>query len=196
MRPGFLPGGDRGPVPGEPVLTPLLIDEPTLRSLADAGYRWKQGAAAGTLYRWLLPPDWVMAAEIPPRQPSGVEPLCGGGDRAGRVTAVLTLLSGCTDSPATLVKRGAAPDANFGMFRSRAGLVAERVESKGGKTLVMTAHAFRSAGQEQRFVIAAVGAGEDADTQRQLRVLGTALALHDELAELAEGVRRAGRLGG
>jgi hypothetical protein len=137
-----------------------------------------------------------MAADIPERQPNGVEPLCGGSDRAGRSTAVLTLLRGCSESPATLVARGASPGARIGTFRSRAGIVAERVENKEGKSLVMTAHAFTAAGQEHRFVIAALGVGEDADTKRRLRVLGTALALHDQLAELAASARRAGRIGG
>jgi hypothetical protein len=173
-----------------------VIDEPALGALADAGYRWKAGQAAGASYRWLLPPEWVMAAEIPARQPNGVEPLCGGGDPAGRFSAVLTMLRGCTDAPDVLVARGAGPGAQVGTFRSRAGVVAERLEQKDGKTLVMAAHAFSAAGQPLRFVIAAVGAGEDAETQRRLRVLGTALSLQDELASAVDSARLVGRLHG
>jgi hypothetical protein len=185
-------------VPGEPLLNldPLVVDEPALRGLADAGYRWQQGQAAGALYRWLLPPDWVLAADIPRRQANGVEPLSGGGDRAGRFTAVLTVLRGSVESPSVLVSRGAAPGARVGTFRSRAGLVAERLEHKDGKTLVMTAHAFTAGTQPLRFVIAALGAGEDAETARRLRLLGTALALHDELASAVDGARLGGRLHG
>jgi hypothetical protein len=183
-------------VPGESFLTPILIDEPALRALAEAGYRWLQGRARGTMYRWLLPPDWVLAAEVPGHPPNGVEPLSGGGDRGGKLTAVLTVLKDCADPPGVLVSRGAGPGAQFGAFHSRAGAVAERLETKQGKTLVMTAHAFTAGGQPQRFVIAALGAGTDAETQRCLRMLGTALVLHDELASALDGARLGGRLHG
>src|SRR5688500_15938235 len=89
-------------------LVPLLLDDATLLALGEAGYRWKEGQGGRARYRWLLPPDWVLAADLPGPQANGLEPLCGAGDRSGRLTAILALARS-TDDPETMAARGAAP---------------------------------------------------------------------------------------
>lgn len=86
---------------------PPLLDDPALQQLAATGFRFSEGEAHLVRYRWLLPPDWIAAATLPAKGKSGIEPLCGVGDRAQRFQAVLGLLRGCGDPPHRL--RSAAP---------------------------------------------------------------------------------------
>ncbi len=175
-------------------MKPILIDDTALAALGQAGHRWNEGRAAGVRYRWLLPPDWVLAGTLPENQSKGLEPVCGAGDRAGRVTAVLTVAR-TSDPPATLVARGASGGAQLTTFRSRNGPGAERVEENGGLTTVTTAHAFAAAGGPLRFLIAARGPS-DPETVTRLRTLGVALSLIDEVDATIDRLRLGGRLTG
>ena len=170
--------------------SPLLLDDPALQRLAGAGFRFSEGEVHLVRYRWLLPPDWVAAATLPAKGRSGIEPLCGVGDRAQRFQAVLGVLRGCADPPHRLLVGGADRDARITCFSSRAGAVAERLERKGERTVVTTVHAFAAAGEPYRFFVAASGPRDDV-SEKLLRTLGAALSLADAL----EGVR-AGRLAG
>jgi hypothetical protein len=172
-------------------LAPVVIDEPRLQQLASAGFRWKEGQAELVRYRWLLPPDWVLAAQLPAAMPGGIQPLCGAGDRGGRLTAVLGFLRGIADSPDVLLRRGAAAGARFASFRSRVGPVAERVEQREGKLVVSAVHAFTAGRDAYRFFLAGVGPAGDNDAERVLRTVATALSLADDLDRF-----RAGRLHG
>ena len=173
-------------------LAPVVIDEPRLQHLASAGFRWKEGQAELVRYRWLLPPDWVLAAQLPVATPGGIQPLCGAGDRAGRLTAVLGFLRGVNEAPEALLRRGAAPGALFSSFRSRVGPVAERIQrDSAGKLVVSAVHAFSAAGASYRFLLAGVGPAGDTEAERVLRTVATALSLADDLDRF-----RAGRLHG
>jgi hypothetical protein len=172
-------------------VAPVVIDEPKLQQLASAGFRWKEGQADLVRYRWLLPPDWVLAAQLPASTPGGIQPLCGAGDRGGRLTAVLGFLQGVNEAPDVLLRRGAAPGALFSSFRSRVGPVAERIQRDGGKLVVSAVHAFTAAGASYRFFLAGVGPASDAEAERLLRTVATALSLADDLDRF-----RAGRLHG
>jgi hypothetical protein len=172
-------------------LAPIVIDEPRLRQLAAAGFRWKEGSADLVRYRWLLPPDWVLAAELPAAAPKGIQPLCGAGDRAGRLTAVLGFLSGISEAPAALLARGAGPGAAIGSFASRVGPVAERIERQNGKLVVSAVHAFTAAAVPYRFFVAALGPEGDGGVAAVLRTVASALSLADDLDRF-----RAGRLHG
>jgi len=186
-----------------PVFAPVVIDEPKLQQLASAGFRWKEGHAELVRYRWLLPPDWVLAAQLPAAAPQGIQPLCGAGDRAGRLTAVLGFLRGVSESPETLLRRGAAAGALFASFRSRAGMVAERIErhagqggqgcqgSEDGKLVVSAVHAFTAGGTAYRFFLAAVGPAADPHAEQVLRTVASALSLANDLDHF-----RAGKLHG
>jgi hypothetical protein len=180
-----------------PVLAPVVIDEPKLQQLASAGFRWTEGHAELVRYRWLLPPDWVLAAQLPAAAPQGIQPLCGAGDRAGRLTAVLGFLRGVSESPETLLRRGAAAGALFASFRSRAGMVAERIERRGGqggidgKLVVSAVHAFTAGGAAYRFFLAAVGPAADPHAEQVLRTVASALSLANDLDHF-----RAGKLHG
>jgi hypothetical protein len=166
---------------------PILIDEPALHQLAQAGYRWKDGQIDLVRYRWLLPPDWVLATDLPARPRNGIEPLCGAGDRATGLTAVLGVLRGCSDPPHQLVARGAAAGARVTSFTSRSGPVGERVELRDGKTVVTTVHAFSAGAQPYRFFVAALGAGHDPAVQKVLRTIGSALSLAEDLDAIRRG---------
>jgi hypothetical protein len=166
-------------------LAPIVIDEPALTELAQAGYRWKDGQAELARYRWLLPPDWVLAAQLPARPRNGIDPLCGAGDRSGRSTAVLGFLRGVNDPPHVLITRGAAPGARVSSFGARSGPVAERVEQRDGKLIVTTIHAFSAGGEPYRFFIAALSA--DLGATQTLRTIGAALSLADDLDRFRTG---------
>jgi hypothetical protein len=176
--------------PGFAAPAPIAIDEPALFRLADAGYRWTEGQIGPVRFRWLLPPRWVGAAQLPATGRGGVERLRGVGDREGRFTAVLGVLRDCAEAPHQLLARNAAAGATITVFSSRASgfPVAERIERRDGRTAVTTVHAFAAGGQSFRFLISAVGpaeaAGDEADPSAVLRTLGTALALTDELSHL------------
>jgi hypothetical protein len=160
--------------------SPVVIDEPALGGLARAGYRWLEGQAGPVRYRWLLPGDWVLAATLPPGRPGAhgtLERLRGVGDPSGRFTAVLGMLRACAEAPHQLVKRGAGPDAQYALYSSRVGPVAERVERRDAQTLVTVAHAFNTGGEQYRFCIAALGPAAEADSLGMLRLLGSALSL-------------------
>ena len=160
---------------------PVAIDEPALLSLAEAGYRWTEGRAGLVRFRWLLPPDWLGAATLPPAGRGGIERLRGVGDRDGRFTAVLGVLRDCSLAPHQLLERGAGPGATIAVFSSRAGAVAERVERRDGRLTVTTAHAFSAGGEPYRFLISAVGPADDPQSRTVLRTLGAALSLADDL---------------
>jgi hypothetical protein len=177
-------------MPVASALAPVVIDEPSVQQLASAGFRWKQGQAQLARYRWLLPPDWVLAAQLPAATPGGIQPLCGAGDRGGRLTAVLGFLRGIADSPEALLRRGAAADARFASFRSGVGAVAERIEQREGKLVVSAVHAYTAGRETYRFFLAAVGPS-DPQAKTVLRTVVTALSLADDLDRL-----RAGRLHG
>jgi hypothetical protein len=173
-------------------LAPVVIDEPRLMQLASAGFRWKEGQADLVRFRWLLPADWVLAAQLPAATPGGIQPLCGAGDRGGRLTAVLGFLHGVNEAPEALLRRGAAPGALFSSFRSRVGPVAERIQrDSAGKLVVSAVHAFTAAGASYRFFLAGVGPAGDTEAERVLRTVATALSLADDLDRF-----RAGRLHG
>jgi hypothetical protein len=169
---------------------PIAIDEPGLFRLAEAGYRWTEGHVGPVRFRWLLPPGWVGAGSLPPTGRGGIERLRGVGDRAGRFTAVLGVLRGCSEAPHQLLARSAAPGATISVFSSLAsgGPVAERIERRDGRTAVTTVHGFTAGGEAYRFFISAVGPSDSAadqpgfaDAGLLLRTLGTALALSDDL---------------
>ena len=168
---------------------PITIDEPALFRLAEAGFRWTEGQTGLVRFRWLLPPDWVAAATLPPKGRGPIEPLRGVGDKERRFTAVLGVLRGFTDAPHQLLERSAAPGARMTLFTSRSGPVAERIEDRDGRTTVTTAHAFSASGEPYRFLISAVG--PSGDSEQMLRTLGSALSLADDLDRL-----RMGRLNG
>jgi hypothetical protein len=163
--------------------TPITIDEPALVRLARGGYRWTEGQAGLVRYRWLMPPGWVAAAELPPGN-GPIQPLLGVGDRNGTFTAVLAVLRGHQDSRRQLLERSAAPGASIVVFRSRTGLVAERIERRDGRLTVTTAHTFTAAGEPYRFLILGVAHREPEDALAVLRTVGTALSLSDDLATL------------
>jgi hypothetical protein len=167
--------------------TPILIDEPTLTDLAAAGHRWKEGQAGLVRYRWLLPPTWVLAAELPATPAGGITPLCGGGERGGGVTAVLGYLRGNDVPPDRLVARGAGPGVALSSFRSRAGAVAERIETREGKIVVTMVHAFVAGGDAYRFFIAAIGPADRPEVLPALRTMGVALSLADDLDAFRRG---------
>jgi hypothetical protein len=174
---------------------PVLIDDTALAALGRAGHRWQEGHAAGVRYRWLLPPDGVLAGALPDGQPNGLQPVCGAGDRAGRWTAALVVVRGNSETPATLVARGASQGAEVITFQSRNGPVAERLEQDGARTTVTTAHAFTRGGELLRFLIAATGPS-DPEAVTLLRTLGVALSLTDEVDETIDRLRLGGRLTG
>jgi hypothetical protein len=176
------------------VRSPIALDDSALAALGRAGHRWTVGHVAGVRYRWLLPPDWVMAGTLPGRQSNGLQPVCGAGDRAGRLTAVLVVANGQSDAPATMVGRGATEEAEVITFQSRHGQVAERLEETDGRTTVTTAHAFSSGGQPLRFLIAAQGPS-DSDAVTSLRTVGVALSLTQEV-ETVDRLRLGRRLTG
>lgn len=160
---------------------PILIDEPALTRLAAAGYRFSEGQTGLVRYRWLLPPAWVAAATVPARGRNGIEPLCGVGDPTRRFTAVLGVLRGCAEPPHLLVERGAPPSAQISVFSSRVGAVAERVDRRDGRITVTTVHAVVAGGEPYRFLVAALGPGDERDALTTLRTLGAALSLADDL---------------
>ena len=166
---------------------PITIDEPGLFRLAEAGYRWTEGQAGLVRYRWLLPPGWVCAADLPPRERNPIEALMGVGDWGGQFTAVLGLLRGFEAHPRELLTRNAAPGATTTLFSSRSGPVAERIERRNGRLTVTTAHAFSAAGEPYRFLISAVAREDSADARSVLRTVGTALSLADGLDSLRLG---------
>jgi hypothetical protein len=160
--------------------SPVVIDEPALAGLARAGYRWLEGRVGVVNYRWLLPPGWVEAAALPPGRPGAhgtLERLRGVGDAGGRFTAVLGVLRGCQEAPHQLLKRGAGTGAQYALYSSRSGPIAERVERRDAQTLVTVAHAFDVGRDGYRFCIAALGPADDAGATDVLRVLGSGLTL-------------------
>ena len=167
-------------------INPLTIDEPALHRLAGDGYRWSEGQAGLVRYRWLLPPEWVAAAELPASK-RAIEALLGVGDRSGQYTAVLGVLRGHADPPGQLLERSAAPGASIRVFQSRAGLVAERIERRDGRLTVTTAHAFAAGGEPYRFLILGVAHREADDALTVLRTIGSALSLSDDLSNLRRG---------
>lgn len=164
-------------------LPPVVIDDARLQRLAAHGYRWLEGRVEHVRYRWLLPPDWVLASELPARTRGGIVPLAGGGDRQGRATGALGFLAGANTSPLELVQRGASGKARIGSFSARLGPVAERVESHGGKMTVTTVHAFRAGGESFRFFVAAIGLAAGSAMEDALRTVGLGLSLFDEWSE-------------
>jgi hypothetical protein len=162
--------------------SPVVIDEPALGVLARAGYRWLEGRVGAVLYRWLLPPDWVEAAALPPGRPGAhgtLERLRGVGDPGGRFTAVLGVLRGCYEAPHQLLRRGAGPGAQYALYHSRVGAIAERVERRDAQTLVTVAHAYAgdTGDAGYRFCVAALGPADDPEAAERLRVLGSGLSL-------------------
>jgi hypothetical protein len=184
-------------MPGAAILaSPIVIDDEALLALARAGHRWLEGHAGRARYRWLLPPDFVLGTQLPDPPVPGLQPVCGGGDRAGRLTAVMGLVLGRDVPPEALAGRGAGPGARVNRFNSRNGAVAERVESAGGRVSVVTVHAFTAGGQAHRFLIAAQGLDEGPESHRALRTVGLALALADEMEGELDRLRTGGRLHG
>jgi hypothetical protein len=162
-------------------LPPILIDEPALLRLGAAGYRLTEGAAGSVRFRWLLPPDWVQAAELPPPGRNGIRPLMGVGDRGGRYTAVLGVLPSCNESPYRLLQRGASPGSELGLFTSRSGPVAERIERRGPQLVVTAAHSVPASVGSPCFLVAALGPHDDQQARTMLRTIAVALSLGQAL---------------
>lgn len=157
--------------------TPVQIDDAALLGLAREGHRWLSGRAGLVRYRWLLPPDFVLAGHLPEAPPHGIVHLAGGGDRPGRLTAVLGFLRRSDASPRVLVSRGAGPGVSVLSFNSRTAEVAERREVRDGKLVVTTVHACTAGGEAYRFFAAAVGQIEN---EQELRTIACGLSLRDE----------------
>jgi hypothetical protein len=176
--------------------SPIVIDDEALLALARAGHRWLEGHAGRARYRWLLPPDFVLGTQLPDPPVVGLQPVCGGGDRAGRLTAVMGLVLDRDVPPEALAGRGAGAGGRVNRFNSRNGAVAERVEAAGGRVSVITVHAFTAGGQAHRFLINAQGPDEGPESRRALRIVGLALALADEMEGELDRLRTGGRLHG
>jgi hypothetical protein len=166
-------------LPGQNAVAPLNIDDPVLTGLAREGHRWVRGQAGLVQYRWLVPPTFVLAGELPEPPPGGLVHLCGGGDREGRLTAVLGFARGIAAPPLALVGRDQGSVTSLAAFRSRTADVAERIEFRDGKCIVTAVHAVMAGSEPYRFFAAAVGRVDNDGQRDQLRTMAVALSFAD-----------------
>lgn len=158
-------------------IAPIQIDDSVLIGLGRDGHRWVRGEAGLVSFGWLVPPEFVLAGQLPTPPPRGLIHLYGGGDRDGHLTAVLGYLRGVNASPVEMLVRRAGAVSSVTPFRSRTADAAERIERRDGKQVVTTIHAFEANGENYRFIVAAVGPLGDEQRLRGLRTIAAGLSL-------------------
>ncbi|MFC1705881.1 hypothetical protein ACFL59_03550 [Planctomycetota bacterium] len=124
-----------------PLPHPRLDDE-AFEEYVRRGFKWSDGEVSGVRFRWLTPPDWILAADLPAKGADGFTPVMGLAH--SQIQAAIGLrysrASFDFDPGDFLDAADPRPFDQATSYTLNQSVVAERVGTCEGKTIATAAH--------------------------------------------------------